>query len=155
MGCFYENGLEFSCKRCSACCGKTPGVVYLSRQDLSLLAEFHKTSEAEFISRYCRWVMYYGGIEVLALFEEKNHDCVLWNNGCSAYEARPVQCRTWPFWSWIVADKESWDDCAKNCPGMNQGKSWPKEFIDQEKTKYDENIPLSKEEWENSNNESK
>ncbi len=71
MGCFYENGLEFSCKRCSACCGKTPGVVYLSRQDLSLLAEFHKTSEAEFISRYCRWVMYYGGIEVLALFEEK------------------------------------------------------------------------------------
>ncbi|MCI7037390.1 MAG: hypothetical protein MSA27_09565, partial [Spirochaetia bacterium] len=59
------------------------------------------------------------------------------------------------FWSWIVADKESWDDCAKNCPGMNQGKSWAKEFIDQEKTKYDENTPLSKEEWENSNNKSK
>lgn len=144
--CFYKDGLCFECQRCSFCCGKTPGFVYLSRRDLDLLLGFLKIGVSEFVEKYCRWADYYEGKTVLALFEKKNCDCVLWNNGCSAYEARPVQCRTYPFWSWIVADRETWDDCAKDCPGMNKGKVWDAEFISACAEEYKNNEPLTKEE---------
>ena len=34
---------------------------------------------------------------VLCLKEKPNFDCILWKDGCEAYEGRPVQCRTYPF----------------------------------------------------------
>ena len=145
---FYKNGLKFSCQRCSFCCGHGPGFVYLSKRDLSELCKFFKLTIKEFVEGYCRWADYYGGTKVLALFEKKNFDCVLWKDGCSAYPARPVQCSTYPFWSWMVNDKAVWDDCAKDCPGMNQGELWPAEYIDEMKKRYDDNKPLYKEEVE-------
>lgn len=143
---FYSQGLRFECQRCSFCCGKTPGFVYLSRTDLLRLCEHFNLGVKEFTEKYCRWADYYYGATVLALFEEKNCDCVLWNQGCSAYEARPVQCRTYPFWSWIVADSQTWNDCAKDCPGMNNGKLWNQEYIAQNAQAYEENKPITKEE---------
>lgn len=136
---WYDKGLNFGCERCSFCCGKTPGFVFLSKSDRKRLYEFLKISEEEFLEKYCRKVTYYGGKEVYALIELKNHDCILWNKGCSCYEARPVQCRTYPFWSWVVSDKETWDDVAKDCPGMNKGTLWPRDYIDQQCALYDEN----------------
>ena len=72
----------------------------------------------------------------------------MWDNGCSAYKARPVQCYTYPFWSWMIKDKQTWDECAKECPGMNRGKVWPVEEIEKNKTEYVQNRPLKKEEVE-------
>ena len=141
---FYNNGLNFECKRCSFCCGHSPGFVYLSRRDLNALCDFFKMSEQEFIKKYCRWVDYYEGETVLALLEQKNYDCILWNNGCSAYSARPVQCSTWPFWSWMIKTKEIWEECAKECPGMNHGRLWSFEEIEKNRKAYDENTPIKK-----------
>lgn len=143
---FYEDGLQFECQRCSFCCGHSPGFVYLSERDLRALCEYKKMSIKEFVGCYCRWADYYYGQQVLALIEKKNYDCVLWENGCSCYPARPVQCSTYPFWNWMIADKETWDDCAKECPGMNKGKTWPVEVIEENKQKYVQNIPLRREE---------
>ena len=140
--CFYKDGLHFECQRCSFCCGHSPGFVYLSYEDLDRLCDFFKLSRTDFISKYCRWVNYYEGKTVLALLEKKNWDCILWENGCSAYEARPVQCRTYPFWAWMVKDKEMWDECAKDCPGMNKGKLWTAQEIDAQKNEYLKNIPI-------------
>lgn len=148
MPCFYENGLKFECQRCSFCCGHSPGFVYLSRKDLDLLIEHFKISVKEFVEKYCRFVDYYYGETVLALKEQKNYDCILWNNGCSAYESRPVQCRTYPFWSWMIKDEKMWNECAKECPGMNKGKLWQKSVIEEQKNQYDNNKPLKKEEVE-------
>lgn len=145
-GKFYEQGLRFKCQRCSFCCGHGPGFVYLSRKDLQVLLDYFKIGVGEFVEKYCRWADYYEGKTVLALFEKKNYDCVLWDNGCSAYQARPVQCRTYPFWSWMVSDRKTWDECAEDCPGMNQGDLWDKDFIDASGREYDGNVPLTKEE---------
>lgn len=139
---FYEKGLHFSCKRCSGCCGGSPGFVYLSKTDLILLKDFFHLSIKTFVEKYCRYADYYGGTTVLALQEKKNYDCILWKEGCSAYEARPVQCRTYPFWTWMTDDKESWEECAKDCPGMNTGNLWNKEYIEEERRKYEENKPI-------------
>lgn len=144
--CFYKNGLNFECQRCSFCCGHSPGFVYLSKRDLLALCEFFKMSVREFVEKYCRWADYYYGDEVLALLEKKNYDCILWENGCSAYSARPIQCSTYPFWSWMIKDKEIWNDCAEDCPGMNKGKLWTFDEIEKNKREYIANKPLKKEE---------
>lgn len=145
---FYKDGLHFGCARCSFCCGHSPGFVYLSHKDLENLCDFFKMKPVDFVEKYCRWVDYYEGQTVLALIEQKNYDCILWNNGCTAYEGRPVQCRTWPFWSWMIKSKEMWEECAKECPGMNKGRLWTFEEIEENRIAYDENKPITDEEFE-------
>ena len=50
------------------------------------------------------------------------HDCVFWTDGgCSVYSARPLQCRTYPFWSHIVDSEEQWAREAAECPGIDIG----------------------------------
>lgn len=94
--------------------------------------------------------MYYGGKIVLALQSKKNNDCILWNEGCSAYEARPIQCSTYPFWDWIVKDKSMWDECSADCPGMNHGRLWSKKEIESYSTQYADNTPLDQEDFKTS-----
>jgi Fe-S-cluster containining protein len=43
------------------------------------------------------------------------------DKGCTVYAARPVQCRTWPFWPEVVRRRRSWERAATECEGMNQG----------------------------------
>lgn len=143
---FYRDGLHFECQRCSFCCGHSPGFVYLSRRDLDALCAYKRMSVREFVQTYCRWADYYYGTQVLALKEKRNYDCILWNSGCSCYETRPVQCSTWPFWSWMVETRESWQECAKECPGMNKGRLWTYEEIEKNRRAYEDNKPLHKEE---------
>jgi len=103
-------------------------------------------SVKEFVNVYCRWVQYYDNTEVLCLKERSNYDCILWDNGCTAYEARPVQCSTFPFWSWILEDEEQWKTCSEDCPGINNGRVWKKEEIEEERKRYEENLPIHKSE---------
>ena len=147
---FYKNGLHFGCERCSFCCGHSPGFVYLSLHDLTALCSHKKMSISRFISEYCRWADYYEGKQVLALLEKTNYDCILWENGCSCYEARPIQCSTYPFWSWMIKDETTWRECAEDCPGMrnDKGRLWTFEEIEASKKAYDSNKPITREEAE-------
>jgi len=117
---FYANGLKFSCKRCSACCRYETGVVFLSEKDLEKLAAGQKMDRGGFVKTYCRWVSYFQG-EVLSLKEKANKDCIFWDSGCTVYEGRPLQCRTFPFWESIVISEKAWEIAATGCPGMNCG----------------------------------
>ena len=41
---------------------------------------------------------------------------------CSVYNARPTQCRTWPFWKENMKAK-TWNNYIVNfCPGIGKGK---------------------------------
>lgn len=146
MAVFYSEGLDFSCKRCSHCCTTEPGYVYLSVDDLEKLTSSKKLSTNEFIEKFCRWVGYYDGTEVLCLKEKPNYDCILWeNDGCSAYNARPVQCRTYPFWTHLLTSKANWDCEKKDCPGINCGSHHTFEEISQNLSLYQDNKPLRRE----------
>ena len=74
-----------------------------------------------FIKTYCRWVMALNGNEVLSLKEKSNKDCILWNSGCIVYMARPLQCRTFPFWENIISSYKAWKIAASGCKGMDSG----------------------------------
>jgi Fe-S-cluster containining protein len=87
-----------------------------------------KMKEGEFIRRYCRWAPDGEGRERLSLKEKANYDCIFWSNGCSFYEARPLQCRTYPFWPSMLSSRKIWD--AMSCPGMGRGTLHSREEID-------------------------
>lgn len=56
--------------------------------------------------------------------------CVFFeNNRCQIYEARPLQCRTWPFWFGNMRSKAKWLEAAACCPGIGQGRLFTKEEI--------------------------
>jgi len=125
---FYASGLRFSCTRCSACCRYESGYVFLSEQDIGLLAAELKTDYAGFIKTYCRWVKDQGR-ECLSLKEKTNYDCIFWDSGCTMYHVRPLQCRTFPFWQSIVASAREWNLAGTGCPGINSGDLHAKEAI--------------------------
>ncbi|MGP1586865.1 MAG: YkgJ family cysteine cluster protein [Treponemataceae bacterium] len=148
---FYNSGLKFSCKKCSHCCRGEPGYVYLSKNDLNNLISVFSVSKAQFISLYCRWVPYYDGSYVLCLKEKDSYDCILWkNDGCSAYQMRPVQCKTYPFWTHLMKDKNEWENEKLNCPGIDCGKFHSKEEIKASLIQYELNLPYRKSEFEES-----
>ena len=118
---FYAAGLRFSCERCSSCCRHESGFVYLSENDLSRLAQEFRMEYTAFIQTWCRWVPFERGTERLSLREKSNFDCVFWNAGCTVYNARPLQCRAFPFWDNIVCSSEAWETAGRGCPGINNG----------------------------------
>ncbi|MCL2214663.1 MAG: YkgJ family cysteine cluster protein [Treponema sp.] len=127
---FYASGLDFTCKRCSACCRFDSGFVYLSEKDLAGLVSALKMERSGFIKTYCKWVSDWNGNNVLSLKEKNNKDCILWEDGCIVYKARPLQCVTFPFWESIVASSKAWAMAASGCPGINTGELHTKNEIE-------------------------
>ena len=132
---FYDGGLLFSCTRCSSCCRHESGFVYLSENDLSRLAHKHQMGYTAFVETWCRWIPFEPGTERLALKEKSNYDCIFWtaaagSEGCAVYDARPLQCRAFPFWDSVLGSEEAWKNAGTRCPGMNNGKNHDKTEIE-------------------------
>ena len=121
-GLFYSNGLRFFCTQCSRCCRHDSGYVFLSSEDVLRLQRYFRISRDEFIHRYCRWVSIINE-ERLSLNEQENNDCIFWTDGgCAVYTDRPIQCRTYPFWSHVLDDSSSWERESNACPGIGIGR---------------------------------
>jgi len=119
---FYTKGLRFGCTRCSRCCRHTAGYVFLSSSDLDTLAKALGEDRQDVLRTRCRQVSL-GFVNRISLREKANLDCTFWENGgCSVFEARPLQCRSFPFWSALVSSSEEWDLHAQQCPGIGKGK---------------------------------
>ncbi|MEM8494740.1 MAG: YkgJ family cysteine cluster protein, partial [Planctomycetota bacterium] len=100
------------------------------------LAEHLGLSRDVTIRKHCRLIN-----GKLSLKERKvgfrKYDCIFLTGepdgprGCGIYEARPLQCRTWPFWPENLDDAATWDGIHdKTCPGMNSGKRYTKTQIE-------------------------
>ena len=127
---FLDDGLAFTCQRCLYCCSAEPGYVFLTKNDLERASATLGITEEHFIDIYCRYVDY-GAYYMISLKEKANYDCIfLTKAGCSIYEGRPGQCRTYPFWKSIVESKSAWENEAKSCPGINKGKKISKKEIE-------------------------
>jgi len=58
------------------------------------------------------------------------------------YEARPTQCRTYPFWSNIVDSEESWNRESRECPGIGIGPLHGPEAVSEALAKRRVEIPI-------------
>ncbi|MFG0333730.1 MAG: YkgJ family cysteine cluster protein, partial [Maioricimonas sp. JB049] len=59
-----------------------------------------------------------------SLREFANGDCTFFDGrtrSCTIYPARPVQCRTWPFWKSNLSSPEDWQQVGQSCPGVGNG----------------------------------
>ena len=139
---FYTAGLRFGCTRCSRCCRHDSGYVFLSERDLDALTKRFKTNRKAFIRQYCTWV-HLGFGKQLSLTERENKDCVFWKDGgCSVYEDRPLQCRTYPFWRHILEDEDGWKREGSECPGIGVGRIHTHEEIEENLAKRRNNHPI-------------
>lgn len=125
-----ENGLRFNCTMCGNCCTGVPGTVMLDASERAALALHLGVSEPEFIEQYTKAID--GGISLDERLTAFGWDCVFLDRTtvpgkavCGAYEARPKQCRTWPFWNRNLTDERAWDRAGVTCPGMNTGPLTP------------------------------
>ena len=126
---FYEDGVKFQCQGSGNCCTSHGefGFVFLTLEDRRRFAKHLNISTAAFTRQYCDIK---DGVWHLKE-DPKNPDCMfLKNKRCSTYEARPTQCRTWPFWPEVMNPKSWKKEVASFCPGIGKGRLWTKEEIE-------------------------
>lgn len=107
-----DETLPFSCTGCGKCC-KTKGEVYFSPSELKKAASHLDVSISEFKQKYValessdkeedQWVM---------LKNNEEGGCIFLNeeNQCGIYEARPLQCSTYPFVPRIMKSAHTWNE---------------------------------------------
>jgi Fe-S-cluster containining protein len=119
---WFAAGLRFTCTQCGNCCTGAAGFTWVSEAECDALGERLGLDAETVRARYTRLV-WRGGEQRRTLIEKRGGDCVFFQRGvgCTVYEDRPKQCRTWPFWGRIVASPQDWADSARECPGMNRG----------------------------------
>jgi hypothetical protein len=54
---------------------------------------------------------------------------------CTVYDARPIQCRTWPFWDSNLKRKRDWKETCEVCPGAGSGRLYSLEEIEVARSK--------------------
>jgi hypothetical protein len=123
---WYHEGLSFTCTQCGRCCGGAPGFVWVSDDEERAIAAQLKLPLAEFRRRHTRRLDGRRSLNELA-----NGDCEFLTRdasgkaGCSIYAARPLQCRTWPFWKGNLRSRRAWTITGQSCPGIDRGQHHP------------------------------
>ena len=153
---WFGDGLSFSCTQCGACCSGSPGSVRFSGEEMHTMASKLGISPEHFQEKYARvetqgeefrWLelkeVPTPAVEQPdgTLLQSGGLDCIFLDRKtvpgkaiCGVYDARPMQCKTWPFWEEIVEDEESWNEAAsgvEGCPGLGKGKKYSADEIAQ------------------------
>lgn len=126
---WYADGLQFTCSQCGDCCTGAPGYVWVVQEEINALAAAKGMSAIEFETTYVRKV----GIR-RSLIEHAGGDCVFFDGKtrkCTVYEARPRQCKTWPFWDSNLRTPETWKQTCDVCPGSGTGQVYQLEEIEE------------------------
>jgi len=117
---WWRDGIRFQCQGSGKCCTSHGefGYVYLTKADRQRMAAHLGLKLHEFTIKFCTKTDGYFHLTE----DNKNPDCVfLREKRCGVYEARPTQCRTWPFWPEVMKAKAWKKDVVQFCPGIGKG----------------------------------
>ena len=123
---WYKDGLRFTCTQCGKCCTGEPGFVWVSETEIEAIAAFLKLDPEEVRALHTKRASRGRSIR-----EKANGDCIYFEQGqgCTIYEVRPAQCRTWLFWESNLRTPEDWEETERSCPGSGEGTLIPLEEI--------------------------
>ncbi len=139
--------MRFECQEsCGGKCCKPQwdgkaGFVYLTKQDIEKLSAYLQQpienyaeqgyfTFTRFMDKLSRqWYLKGGGEKACQFLVEGK---------CSIYEARPLQCRTFPFWPELT-HKGEYIGLKKHCPGIGKGKHQTNALLE-EQIKADEEL---------------
>lgn len=117
---WYADGLRFGCTGSGQCCRNHGeyAYVYLEEVEVEALAAHLNLPVYEFYHRYCveddGFTTLRMDVPQCPFLDERGK--------CGVYEARPVQCRTWPFWEENLKSPNRWKRAAEICPGIGRGR---------------------------------
>jgi Fe-S-cluster containining protein len=107
-----------ACDTCAGnCCIGESGYIWITIQEIDFLSKHLNISLEEVREKYLNKIGYKYSIKEVKLAED-NYACAFFNlekRQCSIYEARPMQCRTFPFWDYF---KENTEEVYKECPAI-------------------------------------
>ena len=121
---FWKSGLSFECHQCGNCCTFQGGVINASKEEFKRIASFLKISFKEFLNDYTEKVD-----TKISIKSEPDGPCFFYDKGCTIYDVRPNQCRTYPFWPELLKNKHRWQQESSNCRGIAKGKFWDEKQI--------------------------
>lgn len=130
---WYVAGLRFECQGCGECCsGPGEGYIWVTRPEIEIIADLLKMTVGQFRQKYLKRV----GLRTTIIEHHTTKDCIFLQAGaggkqCMIYSVRPSQCRSWPFWPGNLASPGAWNKAAKKCPGINRGKLYSFEEIEE------------------------
>ncbi|MFK2823984.1 YkgJ family cysteine cluster protein [Arcobacter sp. YIC-80] len=111
---FNPNG----CDTCAGkCCIGESGYIWINKTEIEKLAKHLNISIEDVGQKFLLKIGYKYSIKEIQL-EKDNYACVFFDlnkKQCSIYEARPTQCRTFPFWDYFKENKE---EVFKECPAV-------------------------------------
>ncbi len=109
---------ENRCATCEGnCCIGESGYIWITKDECIKLAEHLEIDLEELGQKYLLKVGYKYSIREKQLSPE-NYACIFFDlekKQCSVYEARPKQCRTFPFWEYFLNNIE---EVKKECPAI-------------------------------------
>jgi len=118
-----KDGFNFAfdpkgCDSCNGnCCIGESGYIWINAQEIQSLALHLNLSVEDVKFRYLNKIGYKYSIKEIQL-SQNNFACYFFNvekKQCTVYEARPMQCRTFPFWDYF---KENEEEVYKECPAI-------------------------------------
>jgi len=117
-----EEGFTYSfnpkaCETCQGrCCTGESGYIYVTKNEIEKISKLLDMDVKLFVDTYLFKKMYKYSIKEVV--HENSHECIFYDrdsNGCKIYDARPLQCKTFPFWDYY---KTRVDELKLECPGI-------------------------------------
>jgi hypothetical protein len=109
---------EHRCSNCEGnCCIGESGYIWITKNECEKLASHLNISLDELGVNYLLKVGYKYSIKERQL-SQNNYACVFFDleqKQCSVYEARPNQCKTFPFWEYF---KSNINEVKEECPAI-------------------------------------
>jgi uncharacterized protein len=123
---YAPDGLRFECTSCGACCTGPAGYVTFTEDEGRRLADHLGLTIERFHTGYTHETEM--GRSLREIETEHGFDCVFLDRTsvpgkaiCSVYDARPLQCRTFPWWPENLHSTEAWRRLARECEGVGRG----------------------------------
>jgi Fe-S-cluster containining protein len=114
---FAYSFVPSACESCGGhCCTGESGCIYVNKSEMQRIASFLHVDIEELKEKYLFKKGYKFSIRERKVNE--SFECIFFDaetKGCSIYEARPIQCRTFPFWDYY---KTRVDELKQECPGV-------------------------------------
>lgn len=106
-----------ACSSCQGrCCTGESGYIYVTKVEIESIAKLLGLDVKDVVSKYLFKKGYKYSIKEIKYND--SYECLFYDresNGCRIYEARPSQCKTFPFWDYY---KTRVEELKLECPGV-------------------------------------
>lgn len=128
-----KKNIKFQCQdNCGKCCVSHGeyGFTYLTEEDMVRLEKHLGVNRDQFAEEGLFDYTRHGkGKKKMWYLKNTKQSCTfLVGTKCGIYEARPIQCRTFPFWPENMNAK-AWRELKNFCPGIDKGPVLPRGHV--------------------------